>query len=241
VIGGTSFYESGRAQPHSMTLSRYRWLCRYSSVSTQTRFGQHALTVAATTDWLECAKKSVRLRPVWHGESYLPGTVLDKMTERERQAQFLESLLKDGTGEAQRLKERILQAQRDEHCIRRALVLMVLVGIFSIVGLGYSAVLLPHFFDNATPLLVKIFCALGLGSLICMLIFGACWMWYRKASNEINESCRDYIVHELKDRELRPDFSNSVTVNKSASEVYQIETTDGGGGEPRIIQFPRAS
>jgi hypothetical protein len=166
--------------------------------------------------------------------------VLAKITERERQAQFLESLLKDGTGEATRLKERILQAQRDEHCIRRALILMVLVGIFSIVGLGYSAVLLPHFFDNATPLLVKIFCALGLGSLICMLIFGACWLWYRKASNVINEACRDYIVNELSNRETRLDVPTAVSVNKSFSEVYQIGTADSGA-ESRIIQFPRAS
>jgi hypothetical protein len=167
--------------------------------------------------------------------------VLAKVTERERQAQFLETLLKDGTGESKRLKERILQAQHDEHCIRRALVLMILVGIFSIVGLGYSAVLLPHFFDNATPLLVKVFCALGLGSLICMLIFGVCWLWYRKASNEINEACRDYIVTALKSRESQLEvLPNPVTVNKSFSEVYQIGTADSGG-ESRIIQFPRAS
>jgi ABC-type multidrug transport system fused ATPase/permease subunit len=168
------------------------------------------------------------------------GTVLTKITERERQAQFLETLLKDGTGEAKRLKERILQAQHDEHCIRRALILMVLVGVVSIVGLGYSAVLLPHFFDNATPLLVKVFCALGLGSLICMMIFGVCWLWYRKASNEINEACRDYIVHELKNRETVVEFPNPVTVNKTFSEVYQIRTPDSGE-DSRIIQFPRAS
>jgi len=162
------------------------------------------------------------------------------MTERERQAQFLETLLKDGTGDAQRLKERILQAQHDENCIRRALLLMILVGIFSIVGLGYSAVLLPHFFDNATPLLVKIFCALGLGSLICMMIFGACWLWYRKSSNQINEACRDYIVNDLKNRGAQADSPSAVTVNKSFSEVYQIGTTDTGA-ESRIIQFPRAS
>ena len=167
--------------------------------------------------------------------------MLTKVTERERQARFLETLLKDGTGEAKRLKERILQAQHDEHCIRRALVLMILVGIFSIVGLGYSAVLLPHFFDNATPLLVKVFCALGLGSLICMLIFGVCWLWYRKASNEINEACRDYIVNALQSREPPLEvLPTPVTVNKSFSEVYQIGTADSGG-ESRIIQFPRAS
>src|SRR5688572_23728300 len=101
------------------------------------------------------------------------------MTERQRQIAFLKSLLKDNSEECNRLRERINKAEHDEKCIRRALFLMVIVGVFSIVGLGYSAVLLPEFFDNATPFLVKIFCALGLGSLLCMIIFGTCWLWYR--------------------------------------------------------------
>lgn len=164
------------------------------------------------------------------------------MTERERQTQFLQSLLKDGTGQAQRLKDRILQAQHDELCIRRALILMVLVGIFSIVGLGYSAVLLPQFFDNATPLLVKIFCALGLGSLICMLIFGACWLWYRKASNEVNEACRSHITEGLKQQpvETKLEFQQPIAVNKSVAELYQNETPEPSP-DSRIINFPRAS
>jgi len=162
------------------------------------------------------------------------------MTERERQTQFLNTLLKDETEQSKRLKDRILQAQHNEYCIRRALILMVLVGIFSIVGLGYSAVLLPQFFDNATPLLVKIFCALGLGSLICMLIFGTCWLWYRKASNEINEDCRHHIMEELKQREVKLDFPKPITVNKSFAELYQNETTEPSD-DSRIINFPRAS
>jgi uncharacterized integral membrane protein len=162
------------------------------------------------------------------------------MTERERQTQFLENLLQDGTGQSTRLKQRISQAQHDEYCIRRALILMLLVGIFSIVGLGYSAVLLPEFFDNATPMLVKIFCALGLGSLICMLIFGSCWMLYRKSSNEINEACRQHIMEALKHGEVKLEFQDAADVNKSASSVYQIETS-ASGADSRIIDFPRAS
>ena len=162
------------------------------------------------------------------------------MTERERQTQFLNTLLKDETEQSKRLKGRILEAQHNEYCIRRALILMVLVGIFSIVGLGYSAVLLPQFFDNATPLLVKIFCALGLGSLICMLIFGTCWLWYRKASNEINEDCRHHIMKELKEQEVKLDFQQPIAVNKSFAELYQNETSDPTD-DSRIINFPRAS
>jgi hypothetical protein len=65
-------------------------------------------------------------------------------------------------------------------------------------------------------------------------------MWYRKASNEVNEACRHYIMDELKQREVKLDFQKPISVNKSLSEVYQIETTDSAA-EARIIQFPRAS
>src|SRR5262245_24359675 len=161
------------------------------------------------------------------------------MTERERQAEFLKRLLKDETEECKRLKARLTQAQHDEHCIRRALILMVLVAVFSLMGLGYCAVLLPAFFDNATPLLVKVFCALGLGSLICMCIFGSCWLWYRKASNQINEDCRYFISKELKPTDVIVPFQQGSTVNRD-TEVYQIETP-ADEAEPRIIRFPRAS
>ena len=161
------------------------------------------------------------------------------MTERERQAEFLKRLLKDGTEECKRLKARLTQSQHDEHCIRRALILMVLVAVFSIMGLGYCAVLLPAFFDNATPLLVKVFCALGLGSLICMCIFGSCWLWYRKASNQVNEDCRYFISKQVKPTDVTVAFQQGSTVNRD-TEVYQIETPADDAGS-RIIRFPRAS
>jgi len=161
------------------------------------------------------------------------------MTERERQAEFLKRLLKDGTEECKRLKARLTQAQHDEHCIRRALILMVVVALFSIVGLGYCAVLLPAFFDNATPLLVKVFCALGLGSLLCMMIFGSCWLWYRKASNQVNEDCRYFVSKRLKPTDMTVAFQQESTVNRD-TEVYQIETP-ADDAESRIIRFPRAS
>jgi hypothetical protein len=160
------------------------------------------------------------------------------MCERERQTQFLKGLLKDGTEESKRLKAQITQAEHNERCIQRALILMVLVAVFSIMGLGYCAVLLPGFFDNATPLLVKLFCALGLGSLICMLIFGSCWLWYRKASNQVNEECRYFIARQLNQGGPKLDFHDEQP--KESAALYQIGTSENLA-ESRIIRFPRAS
>jgi hypothetical protein len=117
-------------------------------------------------------------------------------TERGRQIDFLMRLLTladtNGAGD---LRTRIEQAQHDEKCVRLAFTLVALVGGFALAGIGYCAVLHPEFLNNATPTLVKVFCAIGLGSVICMIVFLCCWMWYRNASNRLYEECR-YVVME---------------------------------------------
>ena len=164
--------------------------------------------------------------------------MINRATERERQCDFLKSLLIHETDECKRLQRRLEQAAQNEGSIRRALLLMIIIAVVAVVGLGYSAVLMPEFFDNATPLLVKLFCALGLGSVLCMIIFGYCWLHYRRRSNEVNEDCRAYLSETTK--EVRLDFQQSISLNKAPAQVYQIETITPDT-ESRIIQFPRAS
>lgn len=166
--------------------------------------------------------------------------MISRATERERQCEFLRSLLNDETDECKRLRQRLEQSVQNEHSIRRALVLMIVVAAFAVVGLGYSAVLMPEFFDNATPLLVKVFCALGLGSVLCMFIFGVCWLHYRRRSNEVNEDCRAFLSDNVKEREIKLDFQAPISMGKTPAQVYQIETVSPDA-ESRIIQFPRAS
>jgi hypothetical protein len=166
--------------------------------------------------------------------------VISRATERERQNEFLKSLLDNETDETRRLRKRLEQAAQNEHSICRALVLMIVIAVFAVLGLGYSAVLMPEFFDNATPLLVKLFCALGLGSVLCMIIFGCCWLQYRKRTNEVNEDCRAFLSDYVKEREVKVDFQPSMSLSKTPAQVYQIETV-AHDPESRIIQFPRAS
>ncbi|HKQ38072.1 MAG TPA: hypothetical protein VJ063_08350 [Verrucomicrobiae bacterium] len=123
------------------------------------------------------------------------------MTERDRQTEFLMRVLaladcKDEAG----LQTRIHQAQHDEQCLRFAFTLVGLIGGAALAGLGYCAVLHPEFFDNSTPTLVKIFCAVGLGSFICMLVFFGCWLWYRSASNKVYEACRQRVLDAIQTR-----------------------------------------
>lgn len=123
------------------------------------------------------------------------------MTERDRQTEFLTRLLVltdpkvDGD-----LRARLERAQHDEKCVRLAFTLVGLVGGFAMAGLGYCAVLHPEFFDSSAPTLVRICCAVALGSLICMMVFLGCWMWYRSATNRVYEECRQLLLSAIKAR-----------------------------------------
>jgi hypothetical protein len=123
------------------------------------------------------------------------------MTERDRQTEFLMRLLvlADPKVESD-LQARIDQAQHDEKCVRLAFTLVALIGGFAIAGLGYCAVLHPEFFDSSAPTLVKLFCAVGLGSLICMIVFLCCWLWYRHISNRLYEECRQLVIDTIQAR-----------------------------------------
>lgn len=123
------------------------------------------------------------------------------MTERDRQTDFLMRLLVLADCKAEDdLHSRIQQAQHDEKCLQFAFTFVALVGGAALAGLGYCAVLHPEFFDNSAPTLVKIFCAVGLGCFICMLVFLACWLWYRGASNKVYEECRQRVLDAIQTR-----------------------------------------
>jgi hypothetical protein len=123
------------------------------------------------------------------------------MTERDRQTEFLMRLLVMAEPTANSdLQTRIGQAQHDEKCVRFAFTFVALIGGFALAGLGYCAVLHPEFFDSSAPTLVKLFCAVGLGSLICMIVFLCCWLWYRHTSNRLYEECRQVVMDAIQAR-----------------------------------------
>ncbi len=118
------------------------------------------------------------------------------------------------------------KAEHDERSVRCAVLLVGSVALVSLLGLAYAAVLLPEFFDSTTPFLVKLFCALGLGSFICLIAFLCCWFWYRGISNKLHEECRqlvtDFLQARLGDQRELPgtltpvDFVASSTATESA-------------------------
>jgi hypothetical protein len=127
------------------------------------------------------------------------------MSEHQRETEFLrQCLLYEDTAERHELEERLTQAQRDEHCVRRAVWLMVLLTAAAMAGLCYSAVFqagYPQDMSQLTqPFLSKVFCALGLGSLICLTAFVALGAIYRKELDRRREACRRLATKFLESR-----------------------------------------
>ena len=126
-----------------------------------------------------------------------------------REAAFLkEAILYDDTAERHKLEQRITHIERDARCVGRAVWLMVLLTAVGISGLCYCAVFLADFPQNmeqfSTRTAVKVFGALGLGSLISLLAFICLGVAYRREVNLRREECRSLIAKLLESRLGKP-------------------------------------
>jgi len=131
------------------------------------------------------------------------------MSEHQRHTTFLRQCIRyDDTGERHRLEESITQLQSDERCMRRAVWLMALLVALAMAGLCYSAVFLTDYHENlsqfATAMISKVLCALGLGSLICLILFLGLGMANRRQLDERREECRQLAAKVLESRLGKP-------------------------------------
>jgi hypothetical protein len=164
------------------------------------------------------------------------------MSEYQKQAAFLKSLMRyEDNAEHRLLAERLSTAERNERCLLGACRLVSVIALFGLAGLGYSAVLLPQFFDNSTHTIVQFFGALGLGSLMCLLVFGALWLWYRGTVNRIHEECRHLITSMIESRLSLPTSTfNPVVVDDPQSNI-SVTRTAVQSCHLELLNLPKAS
>src|SRR2546430_10101237 len=117
------------------------------------------------------------------------------MTQQNREIECLtQCLLYDDTAERHQLEEDLTKLKRDERCVRRAVWLMALLSALAMAGVCYTAVFLTDYPHNVaqfmTQFVIKVFCALGLASLICMLAFVGLGVVYRRELDRRREECR---------------------------------------------------
>lgn len=127
------------------------------------------------------------------------------MSEHQKQTEFLRlCLLYDDTAERRKLEDTIVRVQRDERSVRRAVWLMALLAALAMAGLCYAVVFLADHPLNpsqlAARLVVRIFCALGGGSLFCLLAFMGLGVVYRRDLDQRREECRQLAIRLIESR-----------------------------------------
>ena len=121
------------------------------------------------------------------------------MSEHQKQTAFLrQCLLYDDTVEHHKLEQNITQLQGNERCVRRAVFVMALLVALAMAGHCYSATFLTDRRQNMSQFLTqfisKVFCVLGLGSLMPGVICGS-WSGLSQgagpAARGMPPACRD--------------------------------------------------
>jgi hypothetical protein len=128
-----------------------------------------------------------------------------RMSEHQKHTEFLRHCLRYGdSAEHQALEKEITQIQRDERCVQRAVWLMAILTALTVAGLGYPAILVESFPDTAPQFFVNLVCALGVASLLCLLVFMGLGMVYRNKLDRRREECRLLVTKLLESRLGRP-------------------------------------
>jgi hypothetical protein len=127
------------------------------------------------------------------------------MSEHEKHTEFLRHCLRYGEStEHQALEKEITQIQRDVRCVQRAVWLMAILTALAMAILGYPAILEESFPYNFPQFTLNLICALGLGSLICLLVFVGLGMAYRNKLDQRREECRQLVMRLLETRLGKP-------------------------------------
>jgi hypothetical protein len=145
----------------------------------------------------------------------------------KRELSFLRHLmLYDATEERLELEQKINRAERNERCARRAVGLMAVLTGLAVAGLGYSAILLEDFPQNTNQLLIRIFCALGLASLISLLAFVAFWLVARGELDEQREGCRRLVTRTVESRLGKPATVSLLEIVRTRSPRSRVAVED---------------
>jgi hypothetical protein len=148
------------------------------------------------------------------------------MSEHQKQTAFLRRLICcEDIGEHRDLEAQLAKAERDESVIRCAIRLVALVAGLALAGYCYAAVFLPDFPQDKSHFILKFFCVLGLGSLICLVCFFGAWFWHRSLLNRLREECRRLVTAILERRlQNQRTIPFPEVVKEQSLTMYQNET-----------------
>ncbi len=153
------------------------------------------------------------------------------MRDHHLQTEFLKHCLRyEQSGGRQKLEQEITQFQRDERCVQRAAWLMAILTALALMGLAYPAILLANFPYSAPQSIVKLDCALGVGSLISLLAFVGLGTLYRRKLDQRREECRRMVTRLLASRLGDPAATSWRDAPGNDASRGPAQTAPGGNG-----------
>ncbi|HAV63397.1 MAG TPA: hypothetical protein DCY13_13655 [Verrucomicrobiales bacterium] len=120
------------------------------------------------------------------------------MSEHQKQTAFFKELVRSSDAPDRRqLKERIVRAEEDERCCRRAMLRILALIAVAFIGCLYTAVMVPEVIIEHRGTIVKIFEVIILGSALSLLAYLGCWFYYRAVLFQVHTECRRFIMNLL--------------------------------------------
>lgn len=116
--------------------------------------------------------------------------------EHDRQTVFLEELIERmDSAEASNLLHRLSQAQKEETCMRRAVLMVGMILLISVAGYSYGAVLWNEY--QRPEILMQCASGVGLASLLCVIVFLAGWRSYRRHFDKLHQEARNIVLKHI--------------------------------------------
>jgi hypothetical protein len=137
-----------------------------------------------------------------------------ELSRHQKEMSFLRHLmLYDDTPQGQCLEEKLAGVERNERCCRRAVWCAALLTGLALAGLGYSAIFFLDFPVDRARLLTRLFCALGIASLVSLLTFAALWLVSRMKLEDQRDECRRLVTRIVEFRLGKPLAVSSAKTN----------------------------
>lgn len=114
---------------------------------------------------------------------------------------FLKALLYYGDSEERgRLLEKMLRAEREERWSRHAALSSVCVAALCCVGLPLLSAELVSLLEDTALVLVDVEQALGIASVLAVLVIGSWWLWNRGSLNRLQQEAARFALGLLESR-----------------------------------------
>src|SRR5271169_2140292 len=92
------------------------------------------------------------------------------------------------------------QVRRDTRCVQRVVAITALFPLLAIAGIAYGALLQENFPHNASDLVFRVLCVLGLASLVCLVGFAGLLTVYLRKLHRLQKEARQLVIRLLESR-----------------------------------------